>query len=90
MSNCVVCGSTFPEGEGQFGDICSHCGWEVDEVVDCSTVVAWWLDHEQCTWEEAEPVLRSCTCHLNGEVRHCGMSDANHETVREARARYAR
>lgn len=29
---CVCCGETFPEGEGQLGDICTECGWECDET----------------------------------------------------------
>ena len=28
--HCECCGCPFPEGEGQLGDICQSCNWEVD------------------------------------------------------------
>ena len=31
-NHCWCCSHRFPAGDGQLGDICAGCGWEVDEL----------------------------------------------------------
>ena len=58
-------------------------------VEDCPRVARRAVRQGQCTIEEANDSLHGCICYLNDSLRHCGSSDANHETLRQARIRYA-
>lgn len=84
---CEVCYLAFPEGEGGYGDICPHCGWEIDSLEDCREAAAWCVSQGYCTEDESKVSLSNCLCHLNGGVlgRLCGSSDANHESLSDAR-----
>ena len=89
---CDVCGHDYPAGDGQLGDICQACGWEVDDVEDCPAVAAWEVSRGLCSAREAEDALHACLCHLDApgaRSRMCGFSAANHGTIRDARRAYA-
>ena len=52
MSVCECCTATFPEDDGQLGDICSQCGWECDLIEDngWSSANGWILSEFQFLW----------------------------------------
>jgi hypothetical protein len=80
---CVCCFMAWQfEDEGQLGDICPYCGWEVDQVENCLTE---YFDGA-CGEEDDFTVVDQCLCHLNTpDHLQCGWSSANGDTIRQAR-----